>query len=53
MDQLAKVGKAMDEGYAGFLPGGIVVDVRDHPDARPAPGPDGRNAREFLKKAGA
>jgi len=37
--------KIMDEGYAAFLPGGVIVDIRTHPEARPAPGRDGRNAR--------
>lgn len=49
-EQLEKTMKAMEEGYAGFLPGGVVVDVREYPEARPAPGMEGRNSAEYLKK---
>lgn len=49
-DRIKRIVKVMEEGYAGFLPGGVIVDVRDHPEARPAPGPDGRNAAAWLKE---
>lgn len=41
--ELESVVKVMEEGYAGVLPGGVIVDTREHPEARPVPGPDGRN----------